>query len=118
MPIRGVLKMIAIPNMKKPKECWECPCINDSDCQALELLNGNSRSYEVPFHGIRFDCPLIDIAECWECINWRTEDRVCEYWTDLHEFDIRETDPNDSCSHGERRSDENSDMDNSNNRTD
>lgn len=54
---------IYIPNMERPKECWECPCENDSDCQALELLEGDSRSYEVPFHGVRPDCPLIEIEE-------------------------------------------------------
>ena len=72
MPIRGVLKMIAIPNMNKPKECWECPCINDSDCQALELLAGDSRSYEVPFHGVRPNCPLIEIVTCKDCRNYET----------------------------------------------
>lgn len=63
MSIRGVLKMIVILNMKKPKECWECLCINDSDCQALELLEGDSRSYEAPFRGVRPDCPIIEIDE-------------------------------------------------------
>ncbi len=70
--------MIAIPNMDKFKECWECPCVGESDCQALELLNGDSRSYEVPFHGVRPDCPLIDITECWECKYYRGHEEYCE----------------------------------------
>ena len=96
MPIRGVLKMIAIPNMEKPKECWECPCVNDSDCQALDFLKGDSRSYEVPFHGVRPDCPLIDIVECWECECYKGHEEYCEidHFAREHGF----------CFYGKRRS--------------
>lgn len=106
MPIRGVLKMIAIPNMNKPKECWECPCINDSDCRALELLEGDSRSYEVPFREVRPDCPLIDIVTCGEC-KWFIKQGKgnvgkCTYRTRPMLYCL----PTDFCSYGERRADE------------
>lgn len=70
--------MIAIPSIDKLKECWECPCVGESDCQALELLNGDSKSYEVPFHGVRPDCPLIDIIECWKCEYYQGHEEYCE----------------------------------------
>ena len=52
---------IYIPNIEKPKSCWGCFCENDAICQALALLKADSRLYEVAFHEVRPDCPLVEI---------------------------------------------------------
>jgi len=85
--------MIAIPDIDKPKKV-------DGIKIDFHFEDGHIETHII---GIE---EIIDIVKCWECINWRTEDRVCEYWTDPHEFCIRETEPDDSCSCGERRSDD------------
>ena len=54
MPIREVLKMIAIPNMSKPTSCNKCPFT----CEAMQFFNGTD---------IPQSCPLIEIDdEVWE----------------------------------------------------
>lgn len=89
--------MIAIPNMERPKSCWECRLM-DGEANCLVTDEGIPSKQE----GIHPDCPLIDIVTCGECKYW--ENGTCEQWSDPHEFDIRETDPDGFCYYGERRS--------------
>ena len=47
--------MIAIPNMKKPKGCLDCP-VNDMACELwTEVVNIKTHIHK--------DCPLIEIDE-------------------------------------------------------
>ena len=59
--------MIAIPNMSKPKECDECPCENDTICQALDDIKGESRGNPVYSALTWLNCPIIEIVQCKEC---------------------------------------------------
>lgn len=85
--------MIAIPNMDKPKDCWDC-------------FNYNCEHWGT--HGYDFaetDCPLIeiDLVRCGECLNNRINvDGVAESW--CYHFGY-EVEPTDFCSYGERRTD-------------
>lgn len=54
MPIREVLKMIAIPNMEKPKNCAECFRI--LKCKAVPR-------WITTDDGIPKGCPLIEIDD-------------------------------------------------------
>ena len=52
--------MIAIPNMKKPKGCIDCP-VNDMACELwTEVANIKAHKHK--------DCPLIEIAEPTETL--------------------------------------------------
>lgn len=89
--------MIAIPNMSKPKDCYECPIAKSYlDC----LME---KKYTCPI-GHADDCPLIeiDLVRCGEC-KW--------YDKDFKDCNIRDSygweyKPTDFCSYGERRADE------------
>lgn len=79
---------VYIPNIEKPKSCWECP-LYDS---------------EYPWTCDLFDtyCPLIEIVQCKDCKWWdrdyKTESKgLCE--RNICGF----TEPTDFCSFGERR---------------
>lgn len=56
MPIRGVFKMIAIPNMEKPKRCRGC--FAEYDTIFCKILGER-----IPDDGVRSDCQLIEIDE-------------------------------------------------------
>lgn len=45
---------------EKPKSCEECPCENDTICQALDDIKGECRQNEIPLTELstRDDCPL------------------------------------------------------------
>ena len=78
--------MIAIPNMKKPKGCIDCP-VNDMACELwTEVANIKAHKHK--------DCPLIDIVTCGECI-WKEECTITELWGGRG-----------FCPSGERRTDE------------
>lgn len=102
--------MIAIPNMDMPKSCWECRLM-DGEANCLVTDEG------IPFkqEEIHPDCPLIDIVQCGECTEWHEYARQnkgrCDCWLITSGVD-------DFCSYGERRTDDNSTMDNSNMPTD
>ena len=87
--------MIAIPNMSKPKSCWECRLM-DGEANCLVTDEG------IPFkqEGILPDCPLIDIVRCGECKHWYNDadcGMACEF-TNMKQ-------PSDGfCNWGERRS--------------
>ena len=68
---------IAIPNMKKPKDCEECYI-----------------SKYIPCNTDYRDCPLIEIVPCGECI-WKEECTITELWGGRG-----------FCPSGERRTDE------------
>lgn len=92
--------MIAIPNMEKPKRCLECW----SGLSIVINCEAGKGFWNADGDRIPPDCPIIDIVQCKDCINWNAEDGICNQWSDPHEFDIRETDPNGFCYYGERRS--------------
>lgn len=84
--------MIAIPNMDKPKSCWECPFYDS----------------EYPWTCDLFDtyCPLIDIVRCGECKYMRKyalrSDEPTGIW--CHRWSVpRLVTDDDFCSYGERR---------------
>lgn len=86
--------MIAIPNMEMPKDCWECQMFG-----TWEGVGEFSCFLDVKIKDIDIrptDCPLIDIAQCWECIH---KDDICHYCHE-HERNIKD---NDFCSYGERK---------------
>ncbi len=86
--------MIAIPNMSKPKDCYECPIAKSYlDC----LME---KKYVCPI-GHTDDCPLIEIVRCGECKWLGVDDGMpfCYWW-------LREIEPDVFCSYGERRADE------------
>ena len=78
--------MIAIPNMEKPKDCWEC---FNSDCG-----HWGEHGYDKPT-----DCPLIEIVECKDCKYW-TDDMSGNMWCEHAIGGL--TKPDDFCSYGER----------------
>lgn len=90
--------MIAIPNMEKPKSCFECFAYDGEfmECRATgECVNETFYDKVLP------DCPLIDIVHCKDC-KWLGVDEgmpFCYWW-------LREIEPDVFCSYGERRSDE------------
>lgn len=91
--------MIAIPNMEMPKSCYnhcfEAFIANkEIGCPLNDYIE--SHQYKTRTHP---DCPLIDIAQCWECIH---KDDIC-YYCHEHERNIKDT---DFCSYGKRREDE------------
>lgn len=99
--------MIAIPNMDKPN-CQKCieDCLNiPLDCYPDEY--GENRK------GEKIVCQLIEIVTCGECKWWNRD-----YKTESNGLCERNicgfTEPTDFCSYGERRSDGNGIMDNSN----
>ena len=93
--------MIVILNIDKPKKCGGCPCENDKNCQALDILKGECRENPTSSILTWSACPLIEIVRCGECIHH--DDGLCHRpkWS----FAVE---PTDFCSHGERRSDEKS----------
>ena len=91
--------MIAIPNMEKPKSCWECRLM-DGEANCLVTDEGISFKQE----GILPDCPLIDIVTCGECKHYEESeyirgDMVCKY----HMGHTYYTEADRFCSHGERK---------------
>lgn len=80
--------MIAIPNMSKPKDCYECPIAKSYlDC----LME---KKYTCPI-GHADDCPLIeiDLVKCEECEWSNGECSVGERYQG-------------GCTFGERRADD------------
>ena len=71
---------VYIPNMEKPKSCWEC-------------FNANCDHWGEHGYDNSTDCPLIDIIPCKECIH--SHDRDCPIDWALTE--------NDFCSYAERK---------------
>lgn len=81
--------MIAIPNIRKPQNCAECPISALSEFSGIvcKLNRNNDKS----------NCPLIDIVTCGECV--LHDDGICRRpkWA-------MGVEPTDFCSYGERRS--------------
>ena len=89
--------MIAIPNIRKPQNCAECPISALSEFSGIvcKLNRNNDKS----------NCPLIDIVTCGEC-KWcddKGKGRALICTNPYIDMDIH---PLDFCSYGERRSDE------------
>ena len=90
---------IYIPNMEKPKSCWECRLM-DGEANCLVTDEGISSKQE----GIHPDCPLIDIVTCGECKYYEESEyiwgvMVCKY----HMGHSYCTKADRFCSHGERK---------------
>lgn len=88
--------MIAIPNMEKPKSCFQCSfndgifcALIDNDTDAFIKNNPTEQSTKV-----LDDCPLIDIVTCGECKHY--DFGLC---SKLHLI----TSPENFCSDGERK---------------
>ena len=65
--------MIAIPNMEKPKECFECPLIKYWITGSVHCGVDNVEIERRP-HRSRADCPLIEIDdEIWEVLKPKIE---------------------------------------------
>lgn len=83
--------MIAIPNMSKPKSCWEC---FNADCD-----HWGEHGYDN-----LDDCPLIDIVQCKEC-KWGDtgiDEEGKLFWKCLG-IHYGGTKPTDFCSYAERK---------------
>ena len=92
--------MIAIPNMDKPRTCYEC----DSDfassigCEEWWVFE-EGKEKRSP------DCPLIDIVRCGECKHskeWYRDKRICNLWSDTGVSVFKDG----FCSYGEPRESE------------
>ena len=86
---------VYIKDLKKPKDCYECPIAKSYlDC----LME---KKYVCPI-GHTDDCPLIDIVTCGECKYWYNDadcGMACEF-TNMKQ-------PSDGfCNWGERATDE------------
>ena len=90
--------MIAIPNMEKPKSCWECRLM-DGEANCLVTDEGISSKQE----GSHPDCPLIDIVQCKDC-KWGDtgiDEEGKPFWKCIG-IHYGGTKPTDFCSYGER----------------
>ena len=83
--------MIAIPNMEKPKSCWECPLYDSEYPWTCDLFDAY--------------CPLIDIVTCGECTH-HDEDGWGYGECKRPSVDYLRTADEDFCSYGERRIDD------------
>ena len=85
---------VYIPNMEKPKDCFEC-ILADKHLNVLCEVEYNCRLEAT-------ECPLIeiDLVRCGECKWFINEGSVTI--CDTHETYIE---PTDFCSYGERRAD-------------
>ena len=93
--------MIAIPNMDKPKSCY-----NHCDFIAMEEVGCPLKDYAESHqykNAIHPDCPLIDIVQCKDCKYYDTESRSFSCCTDIFGA-VRYMEPDGFCSKGERRS--------------
>lgn len=86
---------VYIPNMEKPKSCWEC---FNADCN-----HWGEHGYDNTA-----DCPLIEIVTCGECKYMRKyalrSDEPTGIW--CHRWSVpRLVTDDDFCSYGERRAD-------------
>ena len=96
--------MIAIPDMKKSKECTECPfeVIDTSGYPRCVIVQ------EMVVDGNLFNsCPLIEIDDtewewCHDCKEYDQEAHCCHRWTKV----IRKTVAELEEHYGERRDDE------------
>lgn len=115
---------VYIPNMEKPKACEKCPMHSftfgdeyipsHDDCRSLKKWFNVKKLDIDPFKEILPDCPILDIVTCGECKHWYNDadcGMACEFTNMGQPI-------NGFCSWGERRSDENCVMDNSNMRID
>ena len=85
---------VYIPNMEKPKSCWECRLM-DGEANCLVTDEGISSKQE----GIHPDCPLIDIVTCGECKYWHDHE-----WSSTCDKHIGNGFPSDYfCADGKRR---------------
>ena len=87
---------IYIPNMDKPKSCWECRLM-DGEANCLVTDEG------IPFkqEGILPYCPLIEIVRCGECkyAKYKIEDAEYVKCMITQLFVSK----SDFCSYGERK---------------
>ena len=84
--------MIAIPNMEKPKSCWECPLYDSEYPWTCDLFDAY--------------CPLIEIVPCSECKHSKIyalqSDAPMKRWCHNGRFPKEVTDDY-YCGDGERR---------------
>lgn len=93
--------MIAIPNMKLPRTCYECDSDFASSFGCEEWWGWVFKEYKEKRSP---DCPLIDIVTCGEC-KWYNPWHA--NYTNIDgnycRFIDRPMKPTDFCSYGERR---------------
>ena len=79
---------VYIPNMEKPKSCWECPFYDSEYPWTCDLFDAY--------------CPLIEIVTCGEC-KWSYIDEKYEgtLWCKVH-FHHYRVNSDGFCNYGER----------------
>lgn len=89
--------MIAIKDMKMPKSCSECPFkANDYVCKLLDCAFSCNH-----FKERNYNCPLVEIVTCQNCIHKDPEYNKCDCGHDIIWQLPR--DNNWYCADGERR---------------
>lgn len=99
--------MIAIPNIGKPKGCYDyCEFIAMEEVGCPLKDYAESHQYKDRIHP---DCPLIDIVTCKECKWSYTDERDGLMWCKVHMSHYR-VNADHFCAYGERRADEKDNM--------
>lgn len=98
--------MIAIPNMDKPQNAFECSTkINPEE----RMCNYTGKVFEETLSLLLDhpcdDCPIIEIVQCKDCIWSYTDERDGSLWCKVHMSHYRVISDH-FCKYGERRSDE------------
>ena len=99
--------MIAIPNMDKPKNAFNCSTkINPEERRCIYTGKVFEETLSLLLDRPCDDCPIIDIVQCKDCKYFITPyenlidaDGLCDNMQVV-------MDKTDYCSHGERRTDE------------
>lgn len=99
---------VYIPNMDKPKSCYDCKVEKEADCHIWRGIDSAS-NYTDRIYGL---CPLIEIVYCKDCIHSRmgeySGELECTYafrqmCDDDNCYTWLEVSPDDFCSYAERR---------------
>jgi len=97
--------MIAIPNIEKPKNAFNCSTkINPEERRCIYTGKVFEETLSLLLDRPCDDCPLIDIVTCGECRYYEESeyirgDMVCKY----HMGHTYYTEADRFCSHGERK---------------
>lgn len=108
--IKSEEKMIAIPNMEKPKNAFECSTkINPEERMYIYTGKVFEETLSLLLDRPCDDCPLIEVVRCGECKYMRKyalrSDEPTGIW--CHRWSVpRLVTDDDFCSYGERRADE------------
>lgn len=98
--------MIAIPNMEKPKNCYQCSFNGGIFCDLIDngtdaFIKDNPTEVATK---VLPDCPLIEIVKCGECKHRDPEDKKCDCGMFERQGCIFPVADDYFCKYGERRS--------------